>query len=454
MEKLHRFFELRPAIRVHYEQEGSFFDYVRRMKVRLPQRSNSRLSRLILGWAQAQPFLNVDLKLLRNQLEYCPIVSSADHCGVLDNAILFNANILFSGMLETMALPYQVVFATTRIPLNNASNPKGIFFQGRARIFFPTSFHKIPMCLLEDGLRGSSLDELFRPAALHDLEPRHREFLEELFFEKLDIPGICNVRERFDEQIPLINHKLWPLYFHKDFRHAQTGLLYIPTEYLVNALVREDIGNPGSRLAAILFDPAVRSIYLEEFQGIAGCWSLHAGTHFFWGVNTRKRLVPLRINQDGNCLESAGADGDFSPVELNPDSLCSMIDERKLIPSLFTEMFLLAFVEGYALLGGFNQVTYLAWMRVAHEKAMLRLGDWPQAARYARTMTDGLICGPMAYPEWQSGMDCLWQVNSQTGSYQPGFQSGITRLAMDTMMSTSLQQLITNGVDAMLDVLE
>jgi hypothetical protein len=139
---------------------------------------------------------------------------------------------------------------------------------------------------------------------------------------------------------------------------------------------------------------------------------------------------------------------------LSPESISQALYERRLLPSLFTYMTLLAFVEGFTLLGGFNQVTYLAWMRVAHERCMLRLGDWPAAARVARTLTDGLICGLLPFPQWPSSLDLIWHHNSVGGRFSGNLEQGLEEADLTAMMATPMRRLIQNGVDAMLDVVE
>jgi hypothetical protein len=117
-------------------------------------------------------------------------------------------------------------------------------------------------------------------------------------------------------------------------------------------------------------------------------------------------------------------------------------------------MFYLTFNEGLTLLGGFNQVSYLAWMRVTHERIMLELGEWPRAAQYAQILTDGLICGPVAFGQWASGLDLIWEQNQQHGKYLPGLHGGLSLGSLDAILATSMHQLIEQGVDLMLQVIE
>jgi len=96
----------------------------------------------------------------------------------------------------------------------------------------------------------------------------------------------------------------------------------------------------------------------------------------------------------------------------------------------------------------------MAWMRVAHERCMLRLADWPMAAWFARTLTDGLICGPIPFPQWPSGFDLLWHFNSTDGRFHGTLEGGLDRRSLEVMMDTSMRDLLQNGVEAMLQVVD
>jgi hypothetical protein len=456
-EALERFLAKRPAVRLQYEHEGSFREYGRRLFHRIPLGQGTRLSRHIVDFARAQVNFEVDERLLRAQLNQYPLVSSADHAGVLCQDILYNANLLFSGLLDLQSLPYQVVLASNRIPLNNASHPRGITFQGRKLNFFSKRQADVSVWLLDDGLSPDqcrSLGTLFRPEGLEGLTPEQKTFLEFLFLEAINLSQVARTNSIFHDQLIPINNALWRRYFSKQYRMSRPTLLSLPIEHFVRELLLEDLTDPGSLPSRILFDPEVRSVYLEEFQGIAGCWAADSGTHFFWGVDDRRRLVALRLDHRQGTLAPAAGSAPGFPLRLEAGSVAEALQQKRLVPSLFFEMLLVAFLEGYTLLGGFNQVTYMAWMRVAHERAMLRLGDWPMAARFARTLTDGLICGPVPFPGFPSGFDLLWHFNSTDGRFHGNLNGGLDAGAMESMMNAPLKDLLQNGVTAMLQVVD
>lgn len=455
-EEIERFLAKRPALRLQYEHEGSFRDYCRRLFHRIPLGRGRRLTALLLEYAKAQIHVNIDERLLRAQLSQYPLISTADHAGVLCQGILYNADLLYSGLLDLQSLPYQIVLASTRVPLNNASLPRGITFQGRKLSFFSHKHSHVPVWLFDDGLHpepGRGLASLFRPEALQGLSTDQKAFLEHVFFDAIDLPRITRTHAVFYDQLTPINNALWQRYFAKEFRGNRPALLSFPMDHFVRELLLDDLLHSDSLPSRILFDPQVRSIYLEEFWGITGCWTATSGTHFFWGVQDREFLA-LRVDPDRGVLQAAPGTKPWDPVPLTAEAITLALLSKRMVPSLFFEMLLVGFLEGYTLLGGFNQVTYMAWMRVAHERAMLRIGDWPQAAWFARTITDGLICGPLPFPQWSSGFDLLWHFNSTNGKFHGNLDGGLDNRSLETMMGTSLKDLLHNGVEAMLQVID
>ena len=456
-EALARFLAKRPAVRLQYEHEGSFREYGRRLFQRVPLGQGTRLTRHIVEYARAQVNFGVDERLLRAQLNQYPLVSSADHAGVLHQDILYNANLLFSGLLDLQSLPYQIVLASNRIPLSNASHPRGITFQGHRLNFFSRRHSDVSVWLFDDGLHPDqcqSLETLFHPEGLEGLTREQRDFLRVFFLETINVAQVARTNSLFHHQLIPINNALWRRYFSKRFRMSRPTFLSFPIEHFARELLLEDLENPDSLPYRILFQPEVRSVYLEEFQGIAGCWGEGSGTHFFWGVDDRNRLVALKLDPRGEFLVPTAKTIPGFPLRLEVGSLSEALNQKRIVPSLFFEMLLVAFLEGYTLLGGFNQVNYMAWMRVAHERAMLRLGDWPMAARFARTLTDGLICGPVPFPQWASGFDLLWHFNSTSGKFHGNLDGGLDAADLESMMNRPLRDLIQNGVNSMLQVVD
>ncbi len=91
-------------------------------------------------------------------------------------------------------------------------------------------------------------------------------------------------------------------------------------DHFVRELLLDDLLHSDSLPSRILFDPQVRSIYLEEFWGITGCWTATSGTHFFWGVQDREFLA-LRVDPDRGVLQAAPGTKPWDPVPLTAEAI-------------------------------------------------------------------------------------------------------------------------------------
>lgn len=454
MEKLRAFLEKRPALKLHYGHQGSFESWARYFMASLPQEQPGRLARLIINEAAARGSSPESLAQLSTQLERYPLISTADHAGLLNYQIIFNANLLMAGMLRQEALPFLVSIPTGYIPMNNASWPRGFFFAGQRFNLYPGRLNHVLASLVDEApAPHGSVKEILGRSALDELDPAKVAFLEHLLVDFLGFGSNALTGLRFIDSSAQINQRLWKIFFDKSLRSQIPTFLSLPRDRLMNAMIIDDLQNPYSQLYRILFVPGVRSMYLEEFKGLHGCWHENGGSQFFWGINSRRLSYALEVSSDGCRLEPR-IPGSGEAIALEPEAIALALEGRKLVPTLFTNMFLLTFVEGFTLLGGFNQVTYLAWMRLAHERCLLRLGEWPQAARVAQTLSNGLICGLLPFPQWASSLDMIWTYNSQGGVFNGSLDRGLDDQAMTRMMEMSMQGLIQNGLDAMLNVVE
>lgn len=455
MELLSRFLATRPALRLHYEQEGSVKDYFRHLQEAVPRHPETRLAEAIAR--QAAHNLAVDPVVIKNQLLNFPLVSSADHVSLINHNILYNANLLYSAFLDRQMLPVQIVLATGKIPLDNASYPRGIFYQGQKLPFFGAKTKYELVNLFTDNLKPdikTGLASVLTKDALRRIPKADLGFLEALFFDALKVHTIGS-QLRYADQLSILNQRLWPLYFDQNLRTEIPAMVYLEADGLIRDILIEDLADSTSLVYRMLTNPTIRSVYLKEFDGVYGCWSGGGGTHFFWGVSDHKTLVPLRIDNRHNLLVPERLDTGVEPVHLYPEDLAYALDKRWIAPSLFLDIFVLAFQGGLTLMGGFNQVTYLAWMRVAHERCMLMQDDWPTATRFAQTVNDGLICGLLPF-NWESGLDLIRHYYDQSAqcSGSPDFRGGLSREDMDKVLATSMKELLRISASRVLELIE
>jgi hypothetical protein len=152
MLRVEQFLEQRPALKLHYYHEGTFADFARHYMARVPNGRSLRLVKAIGDYLKRIGRTDVNIPLLTHQLQRYPIISTADHTGLLHLDILYNANLMMNGMLWQEVLPYQVVLSTGRIPLDNASNPRGFRFAGMNHNFFPKSMNKVLVSQVTEGI--------------------------------------------------------------------------------------------------------------------------------------------------------------------------------------------------------------------------------------------------------------------------------------------------------------
>lgn len=111
----------------------------------------------------------------------------------------------------------------------------------------------------------------------------------------------------YSAQATHINALLWRNLF--SVREEAPVLLYIELEQIAAHLLLQDLLDQDSLASTLLFDGDVRSVLLEQLNGVQGCWTLtsrsaamagvelpsgdNGGTLFFWGVDESGLRVAL-----------------------------------------------------------------------------------------------------------------------------------------------------------------
>jgi len=117
--KMEDFFSKKPGIRKKYEFPGTFREFA------------AGIAKSVTVVEEAARILSKEVspELLENQLSRHPIISYADHHGLLNYKLLYNSNILYAEIIKEMKLPYVVVFASGSVPLVNTSHGRGFYFK-------------------------------------------------------------------------------------------------------------------------------------------------------------------------------------------------------------------------------------------------------------------------------------------------------------------------------------
>lgn len=75
-------------------------------------------------------------------------------------------------------------------------------------------------------------------------------------------------------------------------------------ETLTARLLERDLRMEDALTCQMLFRQELRASLLRELNGVSGCWTGDAGgTHFFWGLDRRTVLFPLRLRESAGTAE-------------------------------------------------------------------------------------------------------------------------------------------------------
>ncbi|MCK4763876.1 MAG: hypothetical protein KAW12_16860 [Candidatus Aminicenantes bacterium] len=453
-EKLLDFFYRRPDIREKFIFPGTFRDYALDIKETLsPGNGNTPLTIKIIE--EARRILGKELQLdsLEKQLGSYPLISYADHHGLLNYKLLYNSNILYSLMIKELELPYVVVLATGNIPLMNISYPRGFYFKERKFNFFRKKQSNTPVFLVNSNLHAEKqegIESFLLNYGKDIINIEEKEFLEYLFFNCLEIEKSAEKHNVFSDQITYLNYKLWRYYFDRSIRDSSPNLIYLQSNQIILSLLIEEIKKRDSLISLILFEPEARKVYLKNFYGIPGCWGENHGSHWFWGIVERKnkvRFTSLRVDDAANSLI-----GENFGLELDREAIVEALLAKKILPVIFFDFLIVTFMEGYLALGGLNQLEYLPQMQEAHIKSLEEIGMNDLVEKFAAPISHGLICG--MYPfEFDSGIDLIWHYNSRDGKFNGNMDGGLTQKELDNVYKTEVTELIGAGIETTLAIL-
>jgi hypothetical protein len=389
------------------------------------------------------------LDKLEGQLAQCPLISTADHHGLLNYRLLFNSNLLYSLLMQELKLPFLPVAATGSVPLVNIAYPRGFFFKKQKFNFFSERKSRVPVFLFNSKLtadRNAGVKSFILNYDRNSLTAEEEKFLEHLFFDCLEIEEAARRYDRFSDQITFLNYKLWKYYFDGSIRDSVPGMVYLQVNHIVKRALIDEMRDEGSLISAILFDPDVRLVFVKNFYLIQGAWGDEKGTKFFWGISKKKRYINLELDVLADELV-----GENFRVPFQREALIEALMEDRILPSLFLDYLVISFLEGYMALGGSNQLDYLPRMQQAHVKSLREIGMEDMAARFASRVTDGLICGMFPF-DFDSGIDLIWQYNSRDGKFNGNLDGGITREDLEKVKDMNVQDLILKGVETMLEI--
>lgn len=203
--------------------------------------------------------------------------------------------------------------------------------------------------------------------------------------------------QRYDtlrEQTTVINDMISQRYF----TDRRPRYIWMPMETITARLLARDLRREGGILHQMLFSMRLRAALLRELDGVAGCWTGDTGgTHFFWGLDSRNILFPLRLREEAGETVLAGQNslGEDVTVSFTPQALTEGLLAQTLLPGIFLCFLEIHFLRDFTVFGGYYQPTYLAQMRRGMVQAMRELGGFDEEAAVIEAkgsdMTLGLI---------------------------------------------------------------
>ena len=447
---MEEFFSKRPNMKKKYGFSGTFKDFAGDIAKSVPAKTKKAPhDDLIVEEAGRILSKEISSEALENQITHCPIISYADHHGLLNYKLLYNSNILYSEIIKELQLPFVVVFSTGNIPLINASYPRGFYFKRQKFNFFRKKQNNTPVFLLEDKLkagRKEGIESFILNYSNEVLNAEEKKFLACLFFDCLEIERTAQDYEQFSDQLTFLNFKLWKYYFDKSIRDAVPNIVYLQANRLISTILMDELKKTDSLISSIILNPEARDVFLRNFYGIQCCWGDNTGSHLFWGITEKKRLIRLCVDNSSNSLVG----NDFC-LELKREPIIEALLAKNIVHTSFFDLLIMTFLEGYMTLGGFNQIDYLPQMQQAYLKSLREIGREDLLDQFTAAVTDGLICGMIPFA-FDSGIDLLWSYNSTDGKFNGNLDGGLTRDDLDKILNMPVKKLISSGIETMLEI--
>ncbi|QTA88481.1 hypothetical protein [Desulfonema magnum] len=360
----------------------------------------------------------------------CPVILTANHLGVeyfsqsLQSSLLFSLNSAAANSSAT-TVP---VFSFGNIPLNNLTYPRGVLLYHVMSAELNHMPVKLP--IFPDRLKRqiTGITDAFN----HDMIQRAEARLDKMVRDKQISHTLADtMRDIFQKdycsdsviylpdyahQSAVLNRRIWKRLFSEGISSPE--LIYFEIEKIVSLLLEYDLPNPKSLVRHVMFDPDIRERVIENLDGLSGCWTRkelaqrlntessvnirrhspkNHGTLFFWGVDDSGRKIPFSLESDKrNHLVLKGRDdrGKIWKLGFTPRALVQKLQEKQLIPSLFTCFLTLSFARGLICIGGYFQGEYLPAMQRGVVTALQKTSDCHDIAHLvAQIPTDCYLSG-------------------------------------------------------------
>ena len=357
---------------------------------------------------------------IRKRLTNLNDILTANHHGPTFCNIQIQGEIVYA--LSERSDDIMPVFAFGDIPLNNVTYPRGIMLSSK---------EKLP--LFSDSRKNSlvSFVEAYTPESVAKALKKADGLLSLGKMSKCEHETVCKILNNiylderalacpsYSEQSIIINAKLWNLIFKCQQERYMPDKACFEMEKIVTELLKSDLYNEKSLACNMFFDDSLRGNVLIELDKKFGCWDIKkleilaacdkdrllynsrdgcqkrrdllagSGTIFFWGIDSKKRRIPLYLHSIRGklCLCGIGDSGEKIEIEFTRSAVLTALNDELILPSLFTCFSAVSFARGYECYGGFMQTDYLTKMRNGLADALIKSNftDWSESVSLIKT---------------------------------------------------------------------
>jgi hypothetical protein len=345
-----------------------------------------------------------------------PIVLAANHHGVDYFSHSVQGSLIFSldGLTDSNGSSTVPVFSCGNIPLDNATYPRGLLLYNASNSDLDDMPRRLPIFSDRQKRQVTSVASAFDEPMIQRAKKRFEKMLSEnqisenlagplrqIFREDYMADLVVDL-ENYSQQSVVLNNRVWKRLF-SDIKDSPE-MVYLELEKIVGRLLSTDLSNPGSLASYVMFDSSLREAVLQELDGATACWNTDvleqrlrannlesskqkplngSGTHFFWGIDTSRRRIPLYLDTSHHqhpMLRGVDDRGDSWELSYRPSSILDALNDNRLLPSLFTCFTVLSFARGINCLGGYFKDEYFPIMKQGMTNALRKTDGYGELA--------------------------------------------------------------------------
>ena len=359
-----------------------------------------------------------------------PVALTANHHGVDYFAQSVQGSLLFAlrqknGSESKTAVP---VFSCGNVPMDNLTYPLGLLLyqtNGHNHKTLPT---KMPVFAnskrralvsvsvpLDADMVKRAKTRISKMATEHEIKTGFAETIQRFLndcYASHEILGLSS----YSEQSVVINNRIWNRLVVDSAKVPEPVTLEL--EEISRQLLVIDLQDTQSLAHSVLFDDALTNALIERLNNGKALWNKRllksrldmtgkpagsenningCGTMFFWGINNRGRRIPLYLDFDGNnkkMLRGVDDKKTLWEIEYTEASLIEALNQKQILPSVFTCFLVIAFARGVACIGGYFQAEYLPDMQKGLVDALKEIPKYQKFVPYIeRVVTHKYLSG-------------------------------------------------------------